>query len=1171
MPVEDRLSVRMLGQPKILWGDQVLSIKRKQVRVLIYYLACQKTPVGRSEIMLLFWPDEENARQQLRDLLSKTRMELPDPDILQTDRDWISLDQNKFTSDVFVFEELYDQLSLPIMNIENRQLPEAIYQKLLAAVNLWEGPAFMSGASAFKNDELNDWIDDQNRNLKKKLLSLKVRIGQHLMLVGDLENSLPWLEDVKENDEEYQFPQAIYYRLNVLYKLGHLNQAYEFGKQALEDYSSEWFSEFRLPFESLMKKIQNDRSQKSRGTQPKQRLINENSVPFVGRDDLMETIKKAFWKEDILAITGETGYGKTRIYLEMIKQLHTHMPIHALEAVYSERTIAFRPIIEFLRSTMNINDWQQIEKFWLSLLMPLLPELQSVFDYPTEFYSLIENQQLSLYESFRQVFLFLSQKERIILSIENAQWLDQETVNFLIYLTQRHFFEENAHLILLTSGEDNNTPVMKFLEESSRGTQISIIPIPPLNEEAISSIALYLLRNQLPPRQVQRLKHATGGNPLFVIETLQLLIEKPDLLDPQNWGEMPISAVVQILIRDRLNHVSEDARQILNCGALIGEEFLFDYVLAMVEFPELELVELIDELIQKEILSICSLSQQPLRYRFNELFVREVVVNDLTQTHKQILHKRLANHLINLEALEKTADTLADIGYHLGQAGKSNEAFNYWVQAAKLYSSQNENLKANQIYEQIMMLHQVSKIEMTNRQIYDIWIGWGELATKMHDFTSATEYYHRAVQEGLYRNSPLLIGSGLSGEGYLYLLRGFPGQAKQYLDRAAIHLKDGTMDEYILNAIRTMLVDFNYFDFQAVLAEFESIKWLEGQLKTERDHHIYASVHSTIALAYVFLGRFDEAKEEANLTINEGLKNKNTSLRIEGEFALGVMYHYQGLHKTSLEKLGLTLQIAEHNYFWRFACETIAVITNIYFSKGLTYQCYENIQKGYNLSNLHQYNGVHCILLNEEGKIYLAFGNYEKALALFDQALQFSQMIYFSFTNQLWISFANNLRGESEQEVTKLERLVAEIAQHQWPILQIEANAKLGLVKYLRGEIDQSIMILEANAALADQIQYSRAGTALAYVRVREALRKGNQDDAYKYAKRIMKKAKSEEDPWLEWIALDLLIACEKLNGGKAIHHIDKKQDLVKNLNLTKPHELVSNLNPDNLPLFELV
>ena len=132
---------------------------------------------------------------------------------------------------------------------------------------------------------------------------------------------------------------------------------------------------------------------------------------------------------------------------------------------------------------------------------------------------------------------------------------------------------------------------------------------------------------------------------------------------------------------------------------------------------------------------------------------------------------------------------------------------------------------------------------------------------------------------------------------------------------------------------------------------------------------------------------FSKNPRSSSLTIEEGSKNKNTSLRIEGEFALGVMYHYRGLHKTALEKLGVTLQIAEHNYFWRFACETIAVMNNVYFSIGMTYQCYENIQKGYNLSNIHQYTGVHCILLNEEGKIYLAFGNYEKALKLFNQAL----------------------------------------------------------------------------------------------------------------------------------------------------------------------------------------
>jgi len=139
MSPENRLMIHMLGQPRIFWGDQQIVIQRKLARIFIYYLACQKSMIGRSDLVVVFWPDSPNSRQHLRDLLSKLRAELPDPDIILTDRDWIGLDYAKVNSDVLIFEDLYEQLSLPFLNIENRPLPEAIYRKMLNAINMWSG------------------------------------------------------------------------------------------------------------------------------------------------------------------------------------------------------------------------------------------------------------------------------------------------------------------------------------------------------------------------------------------------------------------------------------------------------------------------------------------------------------------------------------------------------------------------------------------------------------------------------------------------------------------------------------------------------------------------------------------------------------------------------------------------------------------------------------------------------------------------------------------------------------------------------------------------------------------------------------------------------------------------------------------------------------------------
>ncbi len=56
MSTENRLMIQLLGQPRILWGDQPLT-PPKLARVFMYYLACQKSMVGRSDLVVLFWPE----------------------------------------------------------------------------------------------------------------------------------------------------------------------------------------------------------------------------------------------------------------------------------------------------------------------------------------------------------------------------------------------------------------------------------------------------------------------------------------------------------------------------------------------------------------------------------------------------------------------------------------------------------------------------------------------------------------------------------------------------------------------------------------------------------------------------------------------------------------------------------------------------------------------------------------------------------------------------------------------------------------------------------------------------------------------------------------------------------------------------------------------------------
>jgi len=128
------LRILLLGTPAVYHGDQPLYIQRRLLRWTLYYLACQKEMVGRSDLILLFWPDEseEKARRRLRETLSKLKKQLPDPNLIVTEHDRVGLDLNRVYSDVLDFQSLFSQTARVCTQTPvSSPLTEAVHQKVV--------------------------------------------------------------------------------------------------------------------------------------------------------------------------------------------------------------------------------------------------------------------------------------------------------------------------------------------------------------------------------------------------------------------------------------------------------------------------------------------------------------------------------------------------------------------------------------------------------------------------------------------------------------------------------------------------------------------------------------------------------------------------------------------------------------------------------------------------------------------------------------------------------------------------------------------------------------------------------------------------------------------------------------------------------------------------------
>jgi DNA-binding SARP family transcriptional activator len=200
----EKMHILLLGTPSLTMGGKTVQIQRRLTRSLLFYLACQRYPAGRTDLITLFWPDIDGStgRRRLREILSKLRTGLPDPDILVIDQDQVSLDPEKVFVDAVEFErQFHITRSLSSSFPEGRPLPEPLVNQMVEAVNLWRSPRFLSGATLPSTIPFDRWMQIKSSNLEMLRQLILERLADHNIATGTLELALRWLLLAHENDE----------------------------------------------------------------------------------------------------------------------------------------------------------------------------------------------------------------------------------------------------------------------------------------------------------------------------------------------------------------------------------------------------------------------------------------------------------------------------------------------------------------------------------------------------------------------------------------------------------------------------------------------------------------------------------------------------------------------------------------------------------------------------------------------------------------------------------------------------------------------------------------------------------------------------------------------------------------------------------------------------------
>jgi class 3 adenylate cyclase/tetratricopeptide (TPR) repeat protein len=401
---------------------------------------------------------------------------------------------------------------------------------------------------------------------------------------------------------------------------------------------------------------------------------------FVGREGEREVLRQALTQAQhgrgqVVAVVGEPGVGKSRLIHEFTHAPETQgwliLESHTLS--YSQ-AIPFLPVRNLLKTYFQLQDGEapqrirerltgQLLRLEPALRLALLP-LLGLLDMPVEdpawqaLDPLPRRQQML--DAVKRLLLRESQRQPLLLVIEDLHWVDAETETLLDTLVESL---PSARLLLLVSGRPEYQPRWG---RKTYYTQLRVDPLPPDQAEALLDALLGRIRGLEALKQ--RLVEWTQGNPFFLEESVRTLVETQVLVGQpgaywldQSLASLPVPVSVQTMLAARIDRLPPDAKHVLQSAAVIGTDIPFALLHAIAALPDDRLQPAMAQLQAAEFLYEARLFPE-LVYTFTHALTHEVAYGSLLQERRRALHRRIIEVLEALEADHPAAqvERLAD-------------------------------------------------------------------------------------------------------------------------------------------------------------------------------------------------------------------------------------------------------------------------------------------------------------------------------------------------------------------------------------------------------------------------------------------------------------------------------------------------------------------------------
>jgi class 3 adenylate cyclase/tetratricopeptide (TPR) repeat protein len=412
--------------------------------------------------------------------------------------------------------------------------------------------------------------------------------------------------------------------------------------------------------------------------------------PLVGRSRELALLEDAFQRVadeetcELVTVMGPAGVGKSRLTGELISRLGSRATVLQGRCLSYGDGITFWPIASVVMDAIGMEkrDTQIETRRKLSEVLARTPESGTADD------ELVSDGLGSLlglraadvgiretYWAVRNFIERLAARQPLVVVFDDIHWGEATFLDLLDYLAD---WIQGAPVLILCQARPELLDGRPGWMTAKRNA--SLVILTPLSELETAGLIRGLVGGtEVPVEARTRIADLSEGNPLFVEETIRMLVDDGVLQQlggrwtvADDLSSIAIPATIHALLAARLDRLEPDQRTVTERASVVGRSFWWGAVSELSPTAIRSRVgACLQSLVRKELI-------QPDRseirgedaFRFTHILVRDAAYSGIPKAMRAEMHERLADW-IEMNTTDLAGEYEEIVGYHLEQAHRA--------------------------------------------------------------------------------------------------------------------------------------------------------------------------------------------------------------------------------------------------------------------------------------------------------------------------------------------------------------------------------------------------------------------------------------------------------------------------------------------------------------------